>query len=197
MSREESPVVRAFFAVDLDEAARRGAASIARELRGRPGAEGVRWVRPETLHVTLRFLGQVALAGLPALVERVGTEVAGLVPFSLSLTGPRLFPLAKRPRAVALGVEPEEPLAELAAAVERGVRHAGLGADERPFRAHLTLGRVRERGGTAPRLDGVPAPPESSFRVREAVLFRSELRRDGAHYTPLETLALRGSHHPI
>jgi 2'-5' RNA ligase len=184
--------IRAFLAVELSGPAREAAAGLARELAER--SPGVRWARPEGYHVTLRFLGDVAPGRIPALARRVGQAVAGQAPFAMRLGAPRLFPDARRPRVVALGLEPEQELGALAAAVERGVVAAGVPAEARPFRAHLTLGRVREPGARV----ALPAsaPPAPAWTVREVILFQSELRPEGARHTPLEHLALGGTISP-
>ena len=187
-----SDAIRTFFAIELDPAAHRAVAELARALRERPGGDRVRWVRPETLHVTLRFLGDIDPGRVAPLLERVAPELAPLAPFALELDAARPFPSARRPSVVALDVAPAEPLEELAAAVERGVVGAGFEAEERPFRAHLTLGRLR--GGRPPATDGLAAPEGVRFEVSEVVLFRSELQPGGALHTPLERVPLGGSH---
>jgi 2'-5' RNA ligase len=179
--------IRAFFAVELGPAARRAAEAAAGELRGRPCGDGVRWVRPEGLHVTLRFLGDVDSARIAPLAARARSELAPLRPFRVRLGPAELFPTPRRPRVVALGVAPEAPLAALAGALERASVALGFGPAERPFRAHLTLGRVRDR--RCPDVAGLAVPAEE-IAVEEAVLFRSELAPSGARYTPLERLSL-------
>lgn len=188
--------IRAFFAVDLDAVARRAAADLAAALREGPGGDAVRWVRPEALHVTLRFLGDIDPAEVARLARCVGEQLAPLEVFDLSLGSVQLFPSARRPRVVALQVAPPAPLERLAAAVERGVVAAGLPAEERPFRAHLTLGRVR-RGERAPATRGLAAPEGTACQVAETVLFRSDLGPAGARYTPLERLELGGGGAPL
>lgn len=181
--------IRAFVAVALDVRARAAAREAIRQLRAAPGGADVRWVREESLHVTLRFLGNVAPSRIPELVRRVRAEIAALAPFSLRPQGVVPFPDARRPRVAVLRLAPEAPLAALAAAVERGVVASGFAAEERPFRAHCTLGRVKPRG----RYPAVTAPvtaPGFTLDVTEAVLFRSDLKRDGAKYTRLESLPL-------
>ena len=191
--------MRAFFAVVLDAATRRAAAAWTHSLRGRSGGDAVRWVREESLHVTLHFLGDIDPARVPDLVRAVALETAGVEPFRLRLGAAHLFPSERRPRVVVLDLEPLLPLEALAGAVARGAAAAGFAPEERPFRAHLTLGRVKAR--TAQRLD-VTAPDtvgSEACDVTEAVLFRSELQRTGARYTPLERVPLgarEGSNHP-
>jgi len=182
--------LRTFFAVTLSEEAREAAARLAGRLRGSERGEGVRWVRPEGYHLTLRFLGNVARDSVAELAERVTEEVAPLAPFAIQLGGALVFPSPRNPRVVALAVEPEALLASLAERVERGVVAVGRKAERRRFRAHLTLGRVRNR--RFPSVDGEASIDCPAFPVDEIVLFQSDLQRTGAIYTPLERIALRG-----
>jgi 2'-5' RNA ligase len=147
-------------------------------------------VRPESLHVTLRFLGDVARESVEGLAARVRDETQPLAPFSLRLSALGSLPPNRRPRVLMLELEPQEPLAALARAVEQGVVAAGCAAERRSFRGHLTLGRVRERGAP-PSLASLPVPPVS-FEVNETVLFASEPQPGGSRYTPLARVALRG-----
>lgn len=184
--------IRAFIAVPFDADARAAAAAAVARLREAGVGREVRWVRAEELHVTLRFLGNVALASLPELVLRVRAETNRLTPFRLRPGAVVPFPSARRPRVVALGLEPEPDLARLAAAVERGVVAAGHAPESRPFRAHCTLGRIRGPGRPSPRVTAPVTVPAFTLLVNEAVLYRSEPERRDARYTPLERLPLRG-----
>jgi 2'-5' RNA ligase len=184
--------VRSFFAVELGGSAREAAAAVVAELRRRDERGNVRWVRTESLHVTLRFLGDVERSRFPGLVEAVARQTAAVAPFALTLGAPAAFPSARKPNVVAIGLAPAEPLARAAAAVERGVVDAGFAPEPRPFRGHLTLGRTR--GRRPPRLDLVVVPGHEPMPVREVVLFSSELHADGARYTPLERVPLGGAH---
>jgi 2'-5' RNA ligase len=188
---EGDAAIRAFFAVDLDGAVRRAASEVAHALRVAPGGDRVRWVRPEGLHVTLRFLGNIETGQIPPLLQTVREQIAGLRPFRIQLGAAHPFPSARRPHVVVLEVAPAEPLAELAEAVERGVVAAGFAPEPRPFRAHLTLGRVR--GRRFPSATASVAPEAAACDVEEAVLFRSDLHRSGARYTPLERIPLGSS----
>lgn len=179
--------VRTFIALALEEPALGAAAHCLAALRAGPLGDDARFVRPEGLHVTLRFLGGVDPARVAPLAVRARSELAPLRPFRVRLGPAELFPTPRRPRVVALGVEPEAPLAALAAALERAVVALGFAPEERPFRAHLTLGRVRDR--RFPDVAGLVVPAEE-IAVAEAVLFRSELAPSGARYTALERVAL-------
>lgn len=185
--------IRSFIAIELEEAARGAAAGVVDALRRQPDGDAVRWIRAESLHVTLRFLGNVEPEILPELAGAVAREACEVPAFELRLGPVHAFPSSRRPRVVALSLEPLEPLRELAAAVERGVVAAGLEPEARPFRAHLTLGRIRGRFALP---DAVPDPDPSPSEVREIVLFRSDLEPSGARHTPLEWIPLEASFTP-
>ena len=210
--------VRAFFAVLLSARARDAADAVASELRSRPYGDGVRWVRPENFHVTLRFLGEIPRSSVLAVAECAVDAIAAAPdahePFEMRLGEVGAFPSLRRPRVVVLGVTPPEPLQALADSLERGIENAGLrdSADhpahsgstpsthaaepshrdperKHPLRAHLTLGRVR-RGRRAPSLESPCRADPAPTRVEEIALLRSELGREGARYTRLERIPL-------
>jgi len=189
--------IRSFVAIELDDATRRAVAATIQRLRAGPGGDRVRWLRPEALHVTLRFLGDIDPARVPALSAALRAEAAAVPPFALEFGELGAFPSLRRPQVVFFRVGPSQPLAALAGAVERAVVRAGFAAEERPFRPHLTLGRAR-RGKHAP-VTAPVTPPGDSRVVDEIVLFRSQLARSGATHTPLERIAVGAagrSHHP-
>jgi len=186
--------IRAFIAIELDDSVRAAVAEVLRCLRDGPGGDGVRWVPAENLHVTLRFLGDIPPAQVPAIAAALGEVAADQLPFQLRLGGVAGFPSARRPRVISCEVGPSAPLEQLAAAVERAVAELGFEPEQRRFRPHLTLGRVRGRAHppvTAP----VTAAGDAQC-VDEIVLFRSRLGRSGATHTPLARISLGGSDHP-
>jgi 2'-5' RNA ligase len=188
-ARREGRAVRAFFAWELPEGAKAALGALARELHARPNGDAVRWVRSESYHVTLRFLGNVETALLPELVAAVQKQLEGAQAFEVALGAPHAFPSARQPRVVVVAIEPEAPLAALAGRIEAGVVAAGLPAEKRGFRAHLTLGRVRSR--RLPPLEAEPpAPGPDALAVAEVVLFQSDLGEGGSRYTPLARLPL-------
>lgn len=144
-------------------------------------APSYRWVEPDSLHLTLRFLGHLE----PEALEAVRRRLAGVraAPFRLALDGRGSFGPRSAPRVVWLGVaEGVRPCAALAEAVEAACGAAGLEADPRGFRAHVTLARARSEGG---RLDALPEPPPlPPWTVDEFVLYESRLRQQ-PRYVPL------------
>jgi len=190
--------VRAFFAIAFEADVLRAVAAELARLRAQPGADALRFVRPEAVHVTLRFLGEIPREQVGPVAAASRTEVARVAPFAATLGGVHAFPSPRRPRVLALALEPEAPFAALAAAVERSVVATGFAPEPRGFRAHATLARLRPGRRLDPAFAAGPAPAAApvSFPVREVVLFASTLAPDGATYTPLERMSLGGVDHP-
>jgi len=182
--------LRSFIGLALEEPALGAAACCLEALRSGPLGRDARFVRPEGLHVTLRFLGAIESDAVPAIFCAVAASVLPLAAFPVRLGALHAFPSPRRPRVLALGLEPETKLAELAAAVERGVVAAGFAPELRPFRAHVTLARVHAE--RRPVLEGVPGPAPAQFMACEATLFESRPGSGGSLYTPLERMALGG-----
>lgn len=189
-----SDVLRTFLAVEIGDAARREARAVAERLAAEPNGEAVRWSRPEAYHVTLRFLGPTPRDRVAGVAAAVREAVRGVAPFALRLGPLHAFPTPRRPRVVVLDLEPAEPIVALAAKVERAVVAAGFAPEARAFHPHVTLGRVKERNGRAPRLHESLGPTDPApFDVAEVVFFQSVLAPHGSHYTPLERFSLGGA----
>ena len=184
--------LRAFWALPLQDAARAVAVEVQGTLRHALGDDDWRWSAAEGFHVTLCFLGEIPEAAVAGLVRSARTALEGSPSFAMSLGAPGGFPNTRRPRVIALPVRPEAPVAALAARIEGSVaRVLSWETEGRRFRPHLTLARLR-RGRRAPLHDVTASvtPPTDAGLVTECVLFRSQLSRDGARYTPLARLPL-------
>lgn len=185
-------MIRAFIAVELPDALRQEVASLQNDLQS-AGAD-IKWVETNNLHLTLKFLGNIEEAQVPALKEALETATRPLTPFTLHLEGIGAFPRTTSPRVVWVGVtEGEKPLVELAQAVGNACSGLGFPAEDRPFSAHLTIGRVRSRDRLAPLIKklqvaefrgGTPAP------IGKVILFQSTLSPHGPAYTPLAEIPL-------
>ncbi len=158
------------------------------------GLSGWRWVRPEGIHLTLRFLGEVD-AETDTRCRAVWRErIAGHVPFRFRLERLGGFPPRGRPRVLWVGigaVRPEGALQALAGSLESAARLLGFPAESRPFRAHLTLARVR-RAGEARMPEDLQIEVDQDVAADHVALYRSELHSAGARYTALERYALEG-----
>ncbi len=176
--------VRAFIALELDTPLREAIGELQARLRLRLG--GIRLVRPEGIHLTLRFLGDTSPAQVETLRPLLAAAAAACPPADARVAGVGTFPERGSPRVLWLGLDVPPAVFDLQRACERAARAAGFEREERPFRAHLTLGRWRDR---APRPD-LPPTDLGPTRLDTLVLFRSDLRPDGAVYTPLARFAL-------
>jgi 2'-5' RNA ligase len=187
--------LRLFVAVDLPPEARR-ALGAAQDAFRRRDLASLRWVRPEGIHLTLKFLGETPAGRLDAIREAVAAAARGRAPFRLAL-GPLGTFGGRRPRVLWVAVEGDlDPLHDLQSAVERGLVAAGFSPEERAYSPHLTLARLPQppRPEIARRLAEALAevePPRAAFAVEEVVLMRSDLRPGGAVYQQLGAFPLR------
>ena len=164
--------------------------------RGVPGGgRDVRWVRLDGLHLTLRFLGPTPDPQVQLAREATRTAGANATAFDLVIGGSGTFPPVGRPRALWLGIrEGADRLAGLAAAVDEALVRAGWQAEDRPFRAHLTLARadgVPAAGAVAARLLERAGSAQIPARIDRIVLFESLTGGGPARYEPLEEVPLR------
>ena len=174
--------MRLFLALEMPPDLRDEIARVASRLRN--VLPGWRWIRPENVHLTLRFLGETAAAALERLEPDWCRTARGAEPIRFRVSGCGVFPGPRRPRVLWAGVHDETPgaaLERLADGLEQVARSHGYPPEPRRFRPHLTLARAG-RGRT-------PAAPEPAavgelgeVLAREVVLFRSELHPTGARY---------------
>ncbi|MBI4003536.1 MAG: RNA 2',3'-cyclic phosphodiesterase [Candidatus Omnitrophica bacterium] len=184
--------MRAFIGIALPDAVRSSLADLQRRL-GESGAD-VKWVEPEHLHVTLKFLDEITEEQRRT-VEEMLTHVAGQQrPFTLGLKQLGAFPSLRAPRIIWVGLEEgREPVVRIAERIEREGQAIGLRREERPVAAHVTLGRVRSpkrRDSLAQRLQSAPWEPPEPFQVTALTLYRSDLHSSGPRYTVLAEIPL-------
>lgn len=184
---ESSDRVRAFLALPIDEASLAALGPALEGLRHR--VERLRWVRPEGIHLTLRFLGDTAAAGLRSLEPSLRRAAEVCSPCEARFGQLGVFPERGAPRVLWLGLEVSRQVHDLQAACESAAVAAGFAPERRPFRSHLTLGRFRD-GARRPDL---PQVDLDSTRLDRLVLFRSELGPGGAVYAPLAVFPLGGA----
>jgi len=154
----------------------------------------IRWVRPEGIHLTLKFLGEVP----EDRVERIEGALKGMArgrPHHLEVRGIGTFPVRGRPRVIWAGLGGDvAEVVRLAASIEDALEQAGLPRETREFRAHLTLGRFREsprgdwRGGLDRHADG----DFGEFRIEAFALYESVLQQGGARYRVVRRFAIDG-----
>ncbi len=148
-----------------------------------------RWVRPESLHMTLRFIGATPDAAIPSLAAAADEAAAGGHAFGCTLAGSGGFPAGPRPRVLWIGVgQGADELASLAARLEDALAARGWPRDDRPFRAHLTLARtdgVAAAADLVSRLTGLTAGLAAGWRTDRIVLYESITGGGPARYVPI------------
>jgi RNA 2',3'-cyclic 3'-phosphodiesterase len=163
-----------------------------RELRSQ-GAE-VGWVAIPSIHLTLKFLGEVDPEVIPALAESLQTACESKRSFGLRLRGLGCFPNLKNPRVIWCGIDGDlDPLERLHRAVENACGKFGFPPEDRAFKPHLTLGRVKGKRNLQPLMDCIKigSELERSFRADHFNIYQSTLKPQGAEHTILNTVVLR------
>jgi len=183
-------MIRTFVAIPLPDAWAAYASGAAAALADR--VKGVSWVRQETLHLTIRFLGDLGESGVARVGEAVARAAESVRTPVASLGAVGAFPSLERPRVVWIGIaEGREALRAVGAAVNAAIDRAGFDRADKPFRPHVTLGRVRPgaSGLEAIRAAALPAPPGPAALDR-IVVMKSDLHPSGARYTALREVRL-------
>jgi 2'-5' RNA ligase len=194
-TQPETGTMRAFVAVELPAEVRAHLDSVQRELKEvlGPAAAAVRWVRPEGVHLTLQFLGDVPRTQVAAIERALREACAGARPAQVCTAGLGAFPNPSRPRVLWLGLEGDlQPLFDVERAIGRALSELGYKPDK-PFNPHMTLGRVRDHirpdeaaaitravTGAAQRL-----PPAVRYTADSVSLMQSTLQPGGSEYRSL------------
>jgi 2'-5' RNA ligase len=136
--------MRTFISVELADEVKKNIAELVGELKNTSTA--VKWVEPKNLHITLKFLGWIEEKNLSDLIELAARAVAQSAAFKAKFEGLGTFPEGKKARVVWVGtVEGGDELGKIAAALEKTLSKAGFRSEEREFRSHITIGRVKEK----------------------------------------------------
>lgn len=182
---------RAFVALALPGAVRQTVLQAQTRLKQTTGS--VRWVDPDHFHVTLKFLGEVDLAGLDRLVDRLTARLVCFGPVPVGVDGVGAFPSAMRPRVVWTGLTDPVRVQRLASLVEEAASDCGYAPEDRPFHGHVTLGRVKRPGDLPDLLQNTNWGDVRSetASVDRVTLFRSRLGAGGPVYSVLYQVQLR------
>lgn len=187
-------MIRSFFAIDLPDEFTEEIQRLQEQLR-RTGAD-VKWVRPGSVHLTLKFLGSVPRETLTPLSRAVADAMAGQGEIRLETGNLGFFPNANKPRILWLGLGGDiEALVRLQSVLEKTATPFGFEPERRAFKPHLTLGRIRTAQGVKALVKEVERIHSQTlaFTAQELTLFKSDLKSTGAVYTALDKLPLTGS----
>lgn len=195
--------MRLFVALDIEDAIRE---RITRFIEGIQGfASDARWVKPESLHVTLKFIGEQPEAQAEKIKQALETVEGG--PMQISFRGYGFFPTLKSARVFWIGIEAGRELAALAAAIDDRTFALGIAKEDRAYSPHLTLARG-PGGSGAPRrqrhdgpnrvfqrlqekLAALPSPEFGTMTARDFFLYQSQLSPKGSKYTKLARFEFR------
>lgn len=184
-------MLRAFIALELPGGLQKSISLVIERLQATAGKSAVRWVPAANIHLTLKFLGEVAPSGVALIEEALKAEAGLHCGFKIEVGGLDAFPNSKRPRVVWLGVDAPPDLASLQRAIDSATSRLGYDSETRPFSPHLTLGRVRENASPAHIASLTAALKEVKFNspgevfVETVHLFKSDLHPGGSVYTRL------------
>jgi 2'-5' RNA ligase len=194
--------VRTFVAVELDSSIRQGLSGMQSDLQRHLDEWSIRWVRPQGIHLTLNFLGDVPVGRLDSIGKALARACRGLEPFEVRPAGLGCFPNTQRPRVIWVGLTGDvESLLVLQKATTTALDALGFAPEGRAYSPHLTLGRVRQGSSGRERtvigacVQKADVPDLDAMRVESVSLMRSDLSRQGARYHRLDGFPLEGGRH--
>lgn len=191
-------VIRAFIAIGLLSPIQAKLEEVITGLKGQLGEVPIRWVSGASIHLTLKFLGDVSESNLEIIKKMLQAEASGHPPFEISVGGLGAFPTIARPRVIWVKVDAPQELFSLQRGIENETARLGYDREERAFSPHLTLGRVSRNA--SPRdiqrigeiLGKISVGSLGMVKVEKVTLYRSDLRPGGAVYTSLFSAPLTG-----
>jgi 2'-5' RNA ligase len=185
-------MIRSFIAIDFPDETRKALEDIQKELK-RCGA-GVRWVKPSSIHLTLKFLGNIQPAQVEDIALAVAQEIRDHPPITLCAAGLGAFPSRRKPRVIWIGMEGEvQRLNGIQALIENALEPLGFAREKRGFRPHLTIGRVKDRRRLQSLVDAMATldmEPFNSFDADEIILYIFNDTATTEIYTKLHRMPL-------
>lgn len=191
--------IRSFIAIELNEEVKQKLRQIQGILKI-PGSDCVKWVEPENIHLTLKFLGNVLAANIQYIIEVLRAVAEEVTPFTLEINNPGAFPNLTRVQTIWVGVAGDiKTLHHLQSKLENSLKKLGYPPENRNFTPHLTLGRVRDeatllfRQNLGKVISGTIIESKLTIQVETLSLMRSQLTRSGPIYSRLSSVELKGS----
>jgi len=186
-------MIRSFIAIDIPDDIKKKITAVQSELK--ESSADVKWVRPGSIHLTLKFLGNIEEGQIKEIGEKISESAKAISPFSIAVTCIGVFPHMRNPRVIWIGLEETEgKLSALQKGIEENLQMLGFEKEERGFSPHLTIGRVKSSKGKSRLIEMLERKREERFHqsisVHEVRLMKSDLKPTGPVYTVLETIAL-------
>jgi 2'-5' RNA ligase len=189
--------LRTFIAIELSDDLRSQLRDQMDRIQADLGLETIRWVRPTSIHLTLKFLGEVSPEKIDSITNQMEQVAAEHDPFIFRAESFGCFPSIRKPRVLWVGVaESSGMLSSIQRDLERRLAQLGFKRERRPFHPHLTLGRLHRRikqsevQSTGSALEDFQVGVLGDYEVKDLCLFKSDLRPTGAVYTCLKRISL-------
>jgi 2'-5' RNA ligase len=190
-----SNIIRTFIAVELPEKIIYTIGKVQEKLKSHE--VNIRWVRTENIHLTLKFLGNIQETDTEKIARVISESVKGYDPILLAVKGIGVFPGIKRPRVIWLGISKQlDLLTELQKTLDERLQTIGFPKEKRPFKGHLTLGRIKSKIDAKKLHDVLKEFTQfesEHFFADRIILYKSELKPKGAVYTKLTEAYLTAS----
>ena len=188
--------VRSFIAIELPNELKVGLSQLEAQLKSGKQS-GVKWVNPYSIHLTLKFLGSIAVDKISQITKSMNEAVQGISPFHLEVKDLGAFPNLRRVQVVWVGISGEvDKLAQLQQRIESNLARLGFAPESRPFTPHLTLARLRNQASLDERQRLGELIADTRFEVAYTIkvdtinLMRSQLTREGAIYSRISAVGL-------
>ncbi len=183
--------MRSFIAIELPETTKLSLAELQQEFKN--CGTDIRWVKPENIHLTLKFLGNIEEKNVSSIVKKIEGACNKYTAFSLEISGVGVFPNTKSPRVLWVGVIGNEVFNGLQQEIESGMASLGFQRENRKFIPHLTLGRFKSSQGKGALLDKIQLYENNRFGLIDVMsisLMRSDLSPAGARHTRIAEVSL-------
>jgi len=184
--------LRSFIAIELPDGVKSALAELRQELK--KCKADIRWVKPDNIHLTLKFLGDTDEKIIGSIAEAVKTACIGYKKFTLEIKGVGVFPDIRAPRVLWAGISDNDSLTGLQKSIEDGLVKLGYAVERRRFRPHLTLGRFKSSSGKEDLYDKIEEHKNISLgfmEVKSIFLIKSDLAPSGAEYTKIAGIELK------
>jgi RNA 2',3'-cyclic 3'-phosphodiesterase len=193
------PAIRAFIAIEIPSDIKTTLKDLQSRLK-RNNPTSIKWVEPANIHLTLKFLGNISTSQIDPVTSAMQTSVSAFHPFRLQIQALGAFPNFNRPQVLWVGLNGDlKVLLNLQHILDLNLSRLGFAADERPFSAHLTLGRVRdtatllEKQNIGKTMAADHFESNSGFVVQSLNLMQSQLSSTGPNHTCLNSIRLTKS----
>jgi 2'-5' RNA ligase len=188
---------RSFIAIELPEELRLELSTLQARLKSH-NQPWVKWVDPHSIHLTLKFLGNIAIDKIDEITRAMGEATEGIPPFHLRVKGLGVFPNLRRVQVAWVGLNGEvDRLSHLQQRIEASLAQLGFARESRPFTPHLTLARIRDRASAEERqafgqaIASASLEIDYAFEVNAIRLMKSQLTREGAVYSQIGSVGLK------